>query len=182
MFTRNRLTILILVIALGCSSPKDASDTNVQMSGDRPAIKKDTFIEFESEIGNTIVCLSQWSFEDKGDVFSLTSPDEQAIINVLTFTVEGSDSQEQFQDRIVKGLSGDWRESEWKEIAIGDVVARKRHLDPLDEKSESAYRVYVLRCGELYHAILVNASPMIMTLNGDFYESVIKTFKGISSV
>jgi hypothetical protein len=149
---------------------------------DEPIIGDDVFVQFTSQVGNRIVHPSQWTTEDNGDAFTLTSPDEQAVVSVLTFTVEGSGTLSEFQLTVVSGLEGDWHDSEWTDIEIGGMSAKKRHLVSRDKNAETCWRVYVVRNGELYHAILLNASLLAMEINGEFYESFIQSFLGISSI
>ncbi len=151
-------------------------------SDDGPVVKQDTFVEFKSQLGNTIVHPSEWLPGDTGDAFSLASPDGRAIINVLTFTVEGTGTLGEFQDMMVSQIDGDRRDSEWTDIDIGGINAKQRQLDSTDENGKSSWRVYVLQNDKCYHAIFLNASSLVMELNGGVYENVIRSFKGISSV
>jgi hypothetical protein len=69
-------------------------------------------------------------------------------------------------------------------VEIGGVTADKAEIDPIEEDDDDAaqaWRLYVLRVGRYYHALCLRASPMILTLNGGFYESVICSFKGVDS-
>ena len=81
---------------------------------------------------------------------------------------------------MVSQIDGEWRDSAWTDIDIGGIDANKIHLDSIDENAESSWRVYVLKTGECYHAIFLNASTLVIELNGGFYENVIRSFKGIS--
>lgn len=146
-------------------------------------VQSDSFVEFKSQLGNTIVILSQWkSEEDDGNVFRLTSPDGHATIHVHTFTVAGSGTLTQFQDVMLSDFEGNWQDSDWSEVEIGEAVARKRVLMPVDDKQGMSWLIYVLRSGECYHAIFVNANPVAMELNSGFYDEVVRSFKGISAL
>lgn len=152
------------------------------MNADDDRVKQDTFIEFKSHIGNTIVVPSQWDIDDEGDAFRLESPDGQAMIIAQTFTVDGSGTIDEFQDFVLSRIDGDWADSSWEDVVVGGTNARKRQLDSNDENAEFSWSVYVLRKGECYHAICLNATSIAMLMNGEFYEDLIKTFNGISHV
>ena len=142
-------------------------------------IKKDVIVQFQSRVGNRIRHPSQWSVEDKGDTFFLRSPDQQAMISGYTCTIEGSGSLADFQELVLSSHSGDWEESQWADIEVGGIVAKKRYLTPRDEKADSAWWIYVLTDGDYYHALRINASQRVMELNGGFYEQIVQTFKGL---
>jgi hypothetical protein len=145
---------------------------------------QDTFIELRSRIGNRITCPSEWSAEDEGAWWTIT--DGQAVLAIYTCTVEGSGSPAEFREMMASSLAKDpaqWRPIGWRTVDIGGVNADKGEIDPVDEESDAAqaWRLYVLQIGRHYHALCLRASPMILTLNGGFYESVVRTFKGIDS-
>jgi hypothetical protein len=159
----------------GHPMPHDAPDGN-----DESVVKHDMFVEFESRCGNRIVHPSSWAVEDQGDSLQLTSPDGQVRITVLTFTVDGSGSFSDFQNLVVSSLEGDWQDSSWTHVDINGIGAKKKCLSPTDESDSNAWLVYALQTGEYFHAILVRASPLVMELNGGFYEEVARSFKGCS--
>ncbi len=166
----------------GCLSNSVTENDEGLTTDDESAVKQDTFIEFKSQLGNTILHPSQWTVEDNGDLFTILSPDEQAVIRVLTFTVEGTGSMADFQETMVAGVSGDWKVSEWTDIEIDGVTGQRAQMTPTDESVESSFRIYALRSGDCYHSIVVHASPLVMALNGEFYEKIVKSFKGISGL
>lgn len=149
-----------------------------------PKSGTDTFVEFISRIGNRIVYPSQWSVEDGGDHLILKSPDGRAIINIQTYTAEGSGSFEVFQERIASSLKGKWKPSEWREVAFaGNVVGRSKQLDPVDDRGGNApWRIYAIAIGECFHTVLLNATSEGMALNGVFYENFLRSFDGIEKV
>ena len=46
-------------------------------------------------------------------------------------------------------------------------------------ESNQQWRAYVMDAGRFYHLILLNASNPSMTLNGDFYEGIVRSFDGV---
>lgn len=101
---------------------------------------------------------------------------------MLTFTVEGSGSIEDFQETMVNGVlpkehSG-WKPSDWSTVMLGETTALRRHIVPI-QPGEHEWRIYIIKSGGLYHAIVLNATSTVMALNGDFYESIVLTFQGI---
>ncbi len=171
------LIVIIAVVFVGCwfiFKTDNAADNTI--------FGQDTFIKFQSQIGNTINYPSQWLTEDEGDTFRLWSPDGHAVISVATFTVAGSGSLEEFQETMVSSIKGDWRRSEATTIDIDGKAALTLQLDPQDKNGESSWRVYVLRDGDFYHSLVLNASSLVMEVNGGFYEELIRTFKGISGI
>jgi hypothetical protein len=145
-------------------------------------VHRDEFVTFQSELGNSLVAPSSWTANDKGDNYLVQSPDGHAWIQVLTFTVEGSGSIEEFRETIVTSLlpkeSSGWTQSPWSTMKIGDAEAIHRRLVPVPA-GEHEWRVYLMQSGKLYHAIVLNATDEAMAANGDFYESIVLTFHGI---
>ena len=165
------LTVLGLTLN-GCSS-KSTDNVNVT---------QDSFVEFTSRAGNSITHPAQWKANDNGDSFTLTSPDDQAIINVLTFAVEGTGTISEFQSIIESQVDGDWIDSDWMDFSIGDTTALRRELVAFGESGDSEWLIYTMQRGDCYHALLLNASSLAMSLNRDFYENIIRSFVGISAV
>ncbi len=151
------------------------------MTGENERIERDEMVEFKSHVGNTIVLPSQWSVEDNGANLEISSPDGAAQIYVYTYTTEGSGSLADFQKTMLSDFQGGWEFSDWEGIEIGGLAAQKRHLDAKDD-STPAFRIYVLQNGECYHALFITAPPTIMFLNGDFYEEIVTTFRGIAAI
>jgi hypothetical protein len=147
---------------------------------DEPNVNQDTFVEFTSQIGNTIVIPSQWSQDNDGGRFRLESPDGQALIMGLTSTDDGTGELTEFGDMMVERIDGDWKDAQWEVTEIGGGNARKKKLQPQDEDVEFHWIIYVLRKGQCLHAICLNASPDALFLNEEFYEDLVKTFNGIS--
>ena len=143
---------------------------------------QDTYVKFTSHLGNSFVAPSLWTTTDKGDTFSLKSPDGQAIIYAIMYTSEGSGSLEEFGETMASGLLPDgargWKPSKWTTVRIGEHDAQKRDLVPVP-KSHQQWRLYVVDAGEFYHAVILNASEVAMTLNGGFYENIVRTFDGV---
>lgn len=173
--------LLIAMFISGCArSPDEGREENAMSSND--VEKVGTYVEFKSELGNKLICPSTWEMEDDGEVFRVSVPNGQAVINVHTYSIKGSGTLAEFQELMVSSIDGDWESSAWAPIKIGDVKAQKRSLVSKDPNAESAWRMYVMQQGDCYHAILLSAWTDILALNGDFYENVIKTFKGISGL
>jgi hypothetical protein len=95
---------------------------------------------------------------------------------------EGSGSLDDFRQTITTGLlpkdASHWKDSPWTEIKLGETKASKRELIPIPS-ADHEWRLYVVDGGKYYHAIVLNASSTAMSLNGDFYESIVCTFKGL---
>ena len=142
----------------------------------------DRFVKFTSHLGNSFVAPSQWTTEDEGPTFSLKSPDGHAVIHAVVYTSEGSGSLDDFRQTMTAGLlpkdSSRWKDSKWSEIKLGEVTASKRELIPIPD-AEHEWRLYVVDGGKYYHAIVLNASTTAMSLNGEFYESIVCTFEGL---
>jgi hypothetical protein len=151
-----------------------SDDNNLISSGD-------TFTEFVSHIGNKIVHPSEWTLEDHGAWFRMESPDSQAAIMVESYTVDGTGDLSEFQDNILSSIDGEWSVEEWVDIDIGGIVAKRTHLESTEPFPTSSCRVYVLRNGDLYHALYVNASILVIDFNREFYEGIIRSFVGISA-
>lgn len=142
---------------------------------------EDTLVEFRSSLGNTILYPSRWSAESKETSFSIKAPNSQAVISGLTFTKQGSGTLREFGQRVVDGVCGSLPMTEWRTTQIGECVAQTRESDVDVEGVDAHWRIYVLECGECLHALVLEALPTIMVLNGLFYEQLIQTFRGISS-
>jgi hypothetical protein len=148
------------------------------------AMQSDILVKFTSHLGNSFIAPSQWTATDKGDTLSLRSSDGQASIHSIMYTSEGSGSFQEFREKLVSGLlpetASAWKPSNWTSIKLGERNAQKRDLIPVPE-SDHRWRLYVLDVGEFYHAIVFNASDVVMTLNGDFYEDIVRTFEVVQS-
>lgn len=127
-------------------------------------------------------CTLQWTATDKGDTFSLKSPDGHAVITTTVYTSEGSGSLDEFREIMTAGLLPDgasrWQDSKWTTIKLGDVDAHTRELIAIPD-SDTQWRLYVVDGGKYYHAIFLHASKITMALNGEVYESIVITFEGI---
>jgi hypothetical protein len=142
--------------------------------GGASGVQHDTAVKFESRIGNSFIAPSQWTAEDRGSTFTLRSPDGHAVIHALTFSVEGSGTIEEFRNLMAVNLlpaGATWAPSEWSAITLAGEAAYRRDLAPVPDKGDQRWRLYVLRAGKMYHAIVLNASKIAMSLNGGFYET-----------
>lgn len=143
-------------------------------------MKQDTFVKFTSHLGNSFVAPSMWTADDKGDTYSLKSPDQQAIIHAIMFTEKGSGTIDEFKDMLTSGLlpkgATGWLQSEWSPIKLANADAMKRDLVPIPEGNQQ-WRLYVVHADRFYYAIILNASTPMMQLNGPFYESIVRTFE-----
>jgi hypothetical protein len=166
----SRLLVIAFLTIAGCNG-----------GGESPA-RGDRFVKFTSHLGNSFVAPSQWTSEDEGDTFSLKSPDGHAVIHAIVYTSEGSGSLDECCQTMVAGLlpeaASGWKDSEWTEITLGGMRGSKRVLIPVPE-AETEWRLFVVDGGKYYHAIILNASNAAMSLNGEFYESVVCTFEGL---
>jgi hypothetical protein len=130
----------------------------------------------------SFVAPGDWQARDDGDTFTLKSPDGYALIQAFVFTSQGSGTLDDFRATMATGLlpqgASGWQESEWTTIKLGDFAASKRELIPIPD-TDHRWRLYVMDGGKYYYAINLNASEVVMELNGDFYESVVATFEGI---
>jgi hypothetical protein len=169
--------ILVLAVAVSCKKPS-AKPAESPPSGS--AVIQGHFDGFRSHLGSTIVCPSDWNSTDKGDTWTLKSPDHHATISIWTFTVQGSGTMQEFQNTMGSSITKDgaWKNSDWAPIEIGGASGMKRVFEPEEGNSQLPCRAYLLRTGDFYSAILLRASDEAMTLNGDFYEGMIKSFHG----
>ena len=169
-----------LFLAVLCPCPPALSCTT---SKESPAMEHDSFVEFESEIGNKLFAPAQWLTEGESTSWYLRSPDNNAAISVFTYTAEGSGSLDEFGDLIAKWSlpdgETDWQKSDWNSIALEHCTARVRQLVPVPDASKLRLRVYTAHTGRLYHALVLSVSEIAMDLNGEFYEGIVKTFRGI---
>jgi len=140
-----------------------------------------TLVEFRSNLGNTILYPSHWIPNDNKTVFSISAPNGQATISCMSFTKEGSGSLVDFGRLILSELTG-LKESEWETFEIDANRALKWESDVEDSDAESHWLIYVVECGDCYHALLVELIELIMMLNWKYYEKLIETFKGISEI
>ena len=146
-------------------------------------VSTERFVEVQGSTG-TLVAPEKWQLKDGGDHWSVTSPDGMAVINVMTFTVEGSGSLDDVAQMVADNLTDPkphWHDSDWTPLKVQGRSAIRRSLKPSDEAAQGEWVVIALREGDLYHVLSLNASDPAMELNGEFYESVMLTFKGISS-
>jgi hypothetical protein len=172
------LSLFILCLAACVVLSCDGRD-----GGSPKGVQQDTAVKFESRIGNSFIAPSQWTAEDKDSIFTLRSHDRHAIIHALTFTAEGSGTIEEFRQLMANNLLPEgtqWEPSEWSTLTLAGEVAYRRDLVPVPDKDDQRWRLYVLRAGKMYHAIVLNASNVAMTLNGGYYETdLISTFRPI---
>jgi hypothetical protein len=98
------------------------------------------------------------------------------------FTAEGSGSLDDFRETMSSGLlpkdSSGWKDSIWTAIKFGEFDASHRELVPVPETHQQ-WRLFVMDGGRFYHAVILNASTSAMTVSGDFYENVVRTFEGV---
>ena len=148
----------------------------------KAVVQQDTYVKVTSHLGNSFVAPSQWTVTDKGDTFSLETPDGQAFIHAIIFRSEGSGSLQEFRETMTSSLlpktATGWKPSDWTTIKLGDHDAQKRDLIPVPE-SDQQWRLYVVDGGKFYHAVILNASNTAMGLNGGFYENIVRSFEGV---
>jgi hypothetical protein len=66
---RHLCSLSLITVIVGCTPSEDALE-NAMKNNDAC----EEFIEFRSELGNSIVVPSRWSAEDRGASFTITSP------------------------------------------------------------------------------------------------------------
>ena len=173
------LTITFLVICATLAACDRKKEGAVEKKDS--AVQQDTFVKRTSHLGNSFVVPSLFTTTDKGDTFSLKSPDGQAIIHAIIFTAEGSGTFEEFQAMLASDLVPEktWKPSQWTPFKLGDGHdAQKRDFVPVGE-SDQQWRLYAVDGDKFYHAILLNASSPMMTLQGGFYDNIIRSFEGV---
>ena len=138
-----------------------------------------TLVEFRSKLGNSILYPSHWIPNDKETAFSISAPNGQAVISCLTFATEGSGSLVDFGRRLVQELTS-VEPTEWESCQVGNCRALKWQTNIENPDATSHWLVYVLQCGQCYHALLVELNEIVMALNWQFYEKLIETFNGNS--
>jgi hypothetical protein len=158
--------------------------TSLSCARSSPVDGIDVLAEFKSELGNKITCPASWNARDDGDTWTITSTDGHAKILVLSFTVEGTGSKDEFDRMIVESVE---REHQVQRVSDGEFsmksFAAKRTDLAADAKQDEISRViFTLQAGELYHAIILSATPLAMQLNRGFYEEAIASFQGASSL
>lgn len=145
-------------------------------------MQQDKFVKFTSHLGTSFVAPSQWTTTDEGDTFTLTSPDGYAAITAIVYTSEGSGSMNDFREMMTSGLlpkgASRWKDSKWTEVELGNIKASRRVLTAVPE-DDFEWRLYVVDGGKYYHAIFLNSPTTVMSLNGEFYESVVCTFESM---
>ena len=164
------LVTLVMLAASGCHRPESIADS-------------DRFVELQGSTG-TLVAPSMWKLSDGGDHWQVTSPDGRAVINVMTFTVEGSGSLEDVAQMVADNLTDAktrWQPSKWTPLQVQGRSAIRRALKPVDGSATGQWIVIALREGDLYHILALSASDSMMEINGGFYESIMLTFKGVGS-
>jgi hypothetical protein len=109
-------------------------------------MSRDRLVQFSSRLGNLIVCPSQWKTEDNGAQWTLTSPDDHALILIWTCTVEGSGSHEEFEQTVLMNLMSDdnRRNCTASTLEINGASARRVALKGGETHSGSSY--LVLHC------------------------------------
>jgi hypothetical protein len=69
--------------------------------------------------------------------------------------------------------------ADWTTIELNEKrVARKCALNPVSEL-DSAWWFYGVDGGLFYHAIYLRVSKLVLTVNGEFYENIVRTFDGV---
>ena len=173
---------LFVLIAFGVVLLAAAIALRNSMKSTNREVQKCRNVLFTSHLGNSFVAPSIFTQTDKGDTFTLKSPDGQALIYTIMFTAEGSGTLTEFGELMASSLlpkgATKWHDSKWTAIKFAETVANKKELIPIPE-SHQQWRVYIVDGGKFYHAVILNASNIAMTLNGDFYEKIDCTFKGV---
>lgn len=179
---RRHLQILQILLCAGLTLQAGCSGT--PPGGERAVpVRSDTFVKFTSHLGSSFTAPSQWTMTDEGSTFSLKSPDGHAVISAMVFTAEGSGSLEDFRELTASTLlpktATGWKDSQWSTIKLKGSDAWKRELVPIPAGDEE-WRLYVMGAGPYYHAVVVHATSVVMPLNGEFYEDIVRSFEGIN--
>jgi hypothetical protein len=162
-------------------TPESPINNSAVPAHDSP-IKHDVSVKVTSHLGNSFVIPSKWAVEDKGDTYSIRSPDGRAVIYAIMFSADGSGSMDHFRQTMTSGLLpkgvSAWEPSEWTEVKIGEDMAHKRSLAPVPASNQE-WRLYALSTGKFYYAVVLTATPDAMFLNGAFYEEIVLSFRGV---
>jgi len=182
MGTVRRLTILLTVVACSCSeqAQDDPLPNAVKVvSPDIIVFRQADNVEFRSRLGHAIVLPKQFQAEDQGDTWLLTAPDGSGRITIVSFTVAGTGTTDEFREMLEKTIEkdGPFKESPWTPVRLANVDANTRAFFPVDGNKPWAFLLYVIRSGDYYHAIVVRASPTALALNRGFYGDRIVTFR-----
>jgi hypothetical protein len=177
----NRLIPLISVLALaivGSCKKAPEKPTDTASSAETQAPPYDG--RFHSHFGSSIACPVDWTSADKGETWTLKSPDHQATISIWTFPVQGSGALENFQNTMTHSIEkeGSWKTSDWTPVQIGGTPGTKRTFDPQEGSTQLPCRAYLLRTGNYYSAILLRVSDDAISSNGEFYEGLVQSFHG----
>jgi len=168
-FIQILLCLLLALVSMGCH--KDV----------KGPVQNATFVEYQSEVGNRMVCPEGWTVADSGENWTLSPPDGQAAINVYTCTAKGSGTLTEFREMASslddwrKLNHGDWTEVEsqnWRGYLIAFTPENKESDDP-------CWDLMVISTGRYYFAISIRTSKLARSLNGDFYNNCAKSFIGI---
>jgi hypothetical protein len=177
MFDMRGMIAVFTLAAVGCG-PANVREGAPQAD----VVKSDRFVKFTSHLGSSFTAPSQWTMSEEGTTFSLKSPDGHAVISAMVFTAEGSGTLEEFRELTASSLlpknATGWKDSPWSKIKLRDADAWKRELVPAPPGDEE-WRVYLLHTGVYYHAVVLHATSVVMPLNGDFYEDIVRSFEGI---
>lgn len=166
-----------LLTATSCKkTPEKPAETTASTSTEAPPQDG----RLHSHFGSSIACPPDWKSTDRGDTWTLQSPDHQATISIWTLPAKGDETLQDFQKTMSDSINkeGAWKSSDWMPVQIGGVAGVKRTFDPQEGNSQLPCRAYLLRTGPYYTAILVRASDDAMSANGDSYENIVQSFHG----
>ena len=141
-------------------------------------VKSDTFIEFKSERGYTIIAPSRWTAIDGEKEWAIKSSDQQA--QILVYLMTGPVDLDQVLSDILIGLGKNVEaatKSEWKDIQIAGLPASRVEFTVGGTDSETAVRFYDIKSLSQHIVIVLMTEKLVMELNGKFYEQVIASFK-----
>lgn len=146
------------------------------------------FVKQESHIGNTIICPSDWTIEDWGNTWKLAFPNDQARIEIVTFTVAGSDPYDEFVEHMVGMLpiDGVFKRTDLPSVDINGCAAKVIEMrGARDENGDGGetWVVYILTLGDYYHVLFLGVRNILYDFpvigQVQIYEDVIRSFRGI---
>ncbi len=139
-----------------------------------------TLVEFQCELGSSILHPSNWEPRSISNGFTISHPNGQAVLSNLTFAKE-SGTPVEFGQRLAKQLAG-VEHTEWLPFQMSGCQAIKWHSDVEATDAQSHWLLYVVQCGTCLHAIVVELIEAAAVLNWRFYEQLAQSFKGIDAL
>lgn len=178
--TNRLIPVACLIALLFISSCKKAPDKAAETTASTSANTPPQDGRLHSHFGSSIACPPDWNSTDKGDTWTLKSPDHQATISIWTLPAKGQETLTDFEKTMTDSINkeGAWKSSDWTDVQISGTPGVKRTFDPQEGNPQLPCRAYLLRTGAYYTAILLRASDDAMSSNGETYEGIVQSFHG----